>query len=190
MPETHDQEARTELAKYFSLIGSSQPPGDLPMPAGLIDETWHNLMKQEAEYDRFCMDQVGFVVGHESGGGRKEIPWVKSYEERFGRLSKLWFTSKDGVFDSKSYGDYLSTGTYIASWDCGPVVPEMVKRINNDIERLKKVREINDKIDDLGGIIPDLDSINVVDEDDLIESIKKKIDKFNIDRIKERHSIN
>ena len=183
------KEAQQELAKFFQL--TAENPDEMLMPRCLVDHAWHELMEDADRYETFCMESVGMrEIGHNPGGGYAKIRWVERYEEKHGKLNKVWFTSEDGSFNQSAYEEYLNSGELIASWDCGPVIPEIVNRINKDIDNLGKIKEINKKIDDLVGIIPDLDKIERIDEDAIVDSIKEKVDKFKIDKIKERHNIN
>lgn len=181
---------QNELGKFLSLVSDVDKIEDLMMPACIVDGEWHDIRESAVEYAVFCNEVAGTYIEHQPGGGMSEMKWVPKYEEKYGKLPKSWFTSIDGVFNEQSYEEYLKTGKMICSWDCGPVLPEMINKINKDIENLKKIREINKKIDDLGGLgIPDLGDLQNVDEDELVESIKEKVDKFKIDKIKEKHNI-
>ncbi|MCP3930945.1 MAG: hypothetical protein GY705_17810 [Bacteroidetes bacterium] len=183
--------SQNELGKFLSLVSDVERIEDLMMPSCIVDGEWHDIREKPVDYAIFCNKVTGTYVEHQPGGGVSEMKWVPKYEERYGKLPKAWFTSTDGTFDELGYEEYLKTGKMICSWDCGPIVPEMVNKINKDIEKLKKIREINKKIDDLGGLgIADLGDLQNVDEDELVESIKEKVDRFKIDKIKEKHNIN
>lgn len=145
-------------------------------------------MDDDNKYIRFCAEAAGVYVEHAPGQGTSEIKWVQRYENTYGRLPQVWFTRDDGTFDSEGYDKYLKTGVMIASWDCGPVLPDKGKSIQSEIDKLKTIIDINKKIEDLNQVnLPELEQIKKIDEAAVINSIKEQIDKFNIEKIKQKY---
>lgn len=176
-----------ELGRFFQ-VAKKLNYEKCYMPSGIIDEYWHELLKTPSDYINFSVTNTGEYVEHLKGGGLDELEWVKIYEEMFGQLNKVWFMNSTGKVDNILYSTYLNTNKVYASWDCGPIVPDMGKKINEDLEYLRKIKELNDlfdKINEKG----EGEKIPKIDEDTFIENIKKKIDKFNIDEIKKRNNI-
>ncbi|MEF8727522.1 MAG: hypothetical protein V5B34_04845 [Accumulibacter sp.] len=180
--------AKQELHKFFSLIPDVTDLGSMKMPSCVVDDEWHELMRNEQDYILFCSESAGSYIGHAPGNGQSEIEWVGAYEKRYGKLPHIWFTQKNGFFDENGYQKYQDTGVMIASWDCGPVMPDKGKAIQSDIDNLKKIVEINKKISQLNEIpIPELEKMEKIDESTILNSIKEKIDRFNIEKIKEKY---
>ncbi|MER6089261.1 hypothetical protein [Streptomyces bluensis] len=113
---------RVELARFFKVssrrfeIGHATPE----MFSTAIDAEWHRLMKTP-EYAEFCTEHAGRAIGHRPVKGAGEISWISTYEEMFGPLPALWFTSKHGRVDEEALARYQETGVVVAEWDCSPV---------------------------------------------------------------------
>jgi len=178
--------ARNELAKFFIIASESDNSSKIHMPSCIVDSYWHNLLTKKNQYKDFCNKYVGSDVGHISGKGYEEIVWVKKYEKRYGKLPSIWFLQPDGIFNQEGYENYQKNDVMIASWDCTPVIMDKIKEINKDIENLKKVREINEIVEKINNI-PTIDDLDRIDEDDIVKTIKEKVDKFKINQIKKKH---
>ncbi|RKL64946.1 hypothetical protein CR203_23345 [Salipaludibacillus neizhouensis] len=113
-----EKSAKDEINKFFTLSIENVP--NLSMMSEFIDSVWHDMLKDESEYKEYCESNFGKVIGHTTTQGEGEISWIKDYEAKYGLLSPLWFTNKNGFFDQKAYQSYLDTGIVKASWDCTP----------------------------------------------------------------------
>lgn len=99
------------------------------MPFCMVDDVWHNLLKDKERYTHLTLSLVGSKIKHLSQKGEGEIEWVSEYEKMFGKLSEIWFTSSNGKLDSLSYQRYLQTGKMYAAWNCNPAYkPPVIKK--------------------------------------------------------------
>jgi len=183
-----NQSAHEELSRFFAIAADAENISMMKMPRCAVDALWHVYMTNPTQYIRFSAQHAGVYFEHMPGNGHEEMQWVPEYERRYGRLSRIWFTDASGAVDEAACSDYVSRGKMIASWDCGPIVPEVSRKIQIEIESLKKVIEINRKIDILKDIpLPGTEQIEKIDDTTLIDSIKDKIDRFNIEEIKKKY---
>ncbi|MGE1164476.1 hypothetical protein ACQJ0Y_14505 [Peribacillus simplex] len=111
--------AERELGRFFSLAGMGV--NNLVMPAGVIDEVWHNKLKNQEEYTEFCNETAGGHITHAPMKGEGEIKWVPEYEKQFGKLDPAWFTKETGEVDKPKYEAYLRDGKVSMEWDCVPI---------------------------------------------------------------------
>jgi len=188
MNATSNQVARDELSRFFAIATDAEDISAMKMPRGAVDALWHSYMANPSEYIRFTAQHAGVYFEHMAGSGHEEMTWVPEYERRYGRLPKIWFTDDSSVVDEEAYSGYVSQGKLIASWDCGPLVTEVARKIQLEIGNLKKVLDINRKIDILKDIpLPGVEQLEKIDDATFIDSIKEKIDRFNIDEITKKH---
>lgn len=189
MNEQHERVgAQRELQKFFALTAKAIDTDEMKMPRGIVDSAWHSLQLDSSEYIRFCAESAGTYVEHVQGSGCTEMLWVTRYEAEYGPLDELWFTDENGELNKAAYDEYVRSGKMIASWDCGPVLPDKGRSIQDEIDNLRKVIDINKKVTDLNDInIPGVDKIQKIDDAAIIDSIKEKIDRFNIEKIREKY---
>jgi len=188
MNPTPNQAAHDELSRFFAIAADAEDITTMKMPRGAVDALWHSYLAYPSEYIRFTAQHAGVYFEHMAGNGHEEMTWVSEYERRYGKLPKVWFTDDAGVFDEQAYADYMSKGKLIASWDCGPIVPERGRKIQGEIENLKKIIEINRKIDILKDIpLPGIEQMEKINDTIVIDSIKEQIDRFNIEEIKKKY---
>jgi len=176
-----------ELQK-FMIVAKELNFKNCQMPKCIVDDYWHNLIKEPNKYLLFTATSTGLYVEHKESNGFGEISWVKKYEELFGKLDKVWFTSSTGKFDEVSFKSYYENGKMIASWDCTPAIGGVIKKINDDLENLKKIEEVNEIIRKINEN-PENENVDEINTQIIIDSIKNKIDRFNIDEIKKRNNI-
>lgn len=119
-PALKNAVALRELGRFFTLSVELNKP--LTMFSEYIDDAWHALMNDDAQYRKFCLDAVGQYIGHKPGGSDlpESHPWVRDYEARFGRLDESWFADSNGSLNAPAFNRYLETGEVQAAWDCGP----------------------------------------------------------------------
>ncbi|MCM3324764.1 hypothetical protein [Cytobacillus kochii] len=110
--------AENELGRFFSLFGDGVE--NLVMPKSIVDEVWHEKLKRE-DYEEFCMRNANQLVGHAPINGKGEIGWFTKYENKFGKLDKVWFTDKKGTLDAESYRKYIESKNPSMEWDCVPI---------------------------------------------------------------------
>lgn len=110
--------AERELGRFFTLFGDGVK--NLVMPKSIVDEVWHEKLKKD-DYNEFCMKNAKQYVVHAPNKGNGEIKWFTKYEEKYGKLDKVWFTNKNGILDKKSYQIYLENGKPSMEWDCKPI---------------------------------------------------------------------
>jgi hypothetical protein len=115
-------DAEIELGKFFNLAGEGI--SNLLMPQGIIDEVWHEKLKDNEKYLEFCFDHANAQIDHVETNGTGELEWVENYEKKFGKLNQAWFVDKNGVLDFDTYQEYLKNGKLIMSWDCGPILTD------------------------------------------------------------------
>ena len=120
MIKIKENEVKKELGKFFTL--TKETTEDLKMPGGIIDEYWHEMLKDTNRYSEFCEKYAGYYVIHVEAGGVDVLDWVKRYEKEYGKLNKLWFTDKNGFFKGSEYEEYEKTGIVKMSWDCKPKI--------------------------------------------------------------------
>jgi hypothetical protein len=113
---------RVELGKFFKVSVRQFEAGHAApeMFSTAIDAEWHRLL-DSPEYDGFCREHAGQRIGHSPVKGVGEISWVSAYEEMFGPLPDIWFTSVDGQVDEEALARYRESGVVVAEWDCSPV---------------------------------------------------------------------
>ncbi|MFE4372840.1 hypothetical protein ACFRMN_32300 [Streptomyces sp. NPDC056835] len=58
-------------------------------------------------------------MSHETAG-HGPIAWVTAYEESYGPLPGIWFTTTHGTVDEHVLTRYRETGAVVAEWDCAP----------------------------------------------------------------------
>lgn len=109
------EQAKHELAKVFQLAVNK---GNITMPSRFIDKVWHDMLKDNDDYEKFCMKNCGRKILHDPDQGEGEIDWIEKYSQNFGKLNHLWFYDESGVFDQDKYETYMKTGKLYASWDC------------------------------------------------------------------------
>ena len=119
------QEAKNELSKFFKL--TSKLNRRLEMFSDFLDEVWHEMLKDKASYESFCVENSGYLIEHidsiiPGASGYGEISWIKDYEALYGRLTKEWFMGSDGNFDQVLYSNYLNNGNILAAWKCNPAI--------------------------------------------------------------------
>lgn len=116
--------AKTELSRFFQVASTFQKEdrGMAYMPCCFVDEVWHELLKDDAQYSEFTKDAVGSHVDHVASKGYGAIDWLPVYEAKYGTLNPIWFSDGTGAVDLKAYNVYAETGVWKASWDCGPGV--------------------------------------------------------------------
>jgi hypothetical protein len=114
------ERAEQELGRFFTLAGLGV--SNLKMPAGAIDEVWHQKLKNHEQYSSFCNETAGSFVQHAPAKGYGELEWVSDYEQRFGKLDPAWFTNKEGKIDQPKYAAYLKDGKVSMEWDCVPIM--------------------------------------------------------------------
>lgn len=114
--------AEAELGKFLALAKSraDSGKGTSYMPGGLIDEVWHEMLKDPTRYAEFCATHCGQVMGHVPSAGFGTLEWVPDYEAQYGSLHAAWFADKSGRIDVENMTDYKRTGLYVTSWDCNP----------------------------------------------------------------------
>ncbi|MFS2039838.1 hypothetical protein [Agrobacterium tumefaciens] len=125
MTNISDQTLDEELGKFFELHCSLNR--SIEMWSGKIDKYWHEILGSSS-YEEFCIKNCGRMVEHDRSEGYGEVSWIADYEARFGTLPKVWFLASDGTFDQHVYDEYARTGRIVASWDCGPVMPDSKKK--------------------------------------------------------------
>ncbi|WP_156418537.1 hypothetical protein [Aureimonas sp. D3] len=107
--EISKEAAIKELGRYFQL----RIPG-APMFSDYIDDVWHDMMADREAYDEFARTNWGQLVEHhefeEGDAVYAEIPWVKDYEQKFGKLPAVWFARSDGSIDTELQTEYQETG--------------------------------------------------------------------------------
>ncbi|MEK4758634.1 hypothetical protein NSS69_11905 [Macrococcus sp. FSL W8-0367] len=111
--------AEVELKKFFSLLDSEQ---EYYMPRCVVDKVWHEKLKDEEEYKKFCMNYSKSYVKHEENKGKGDIPWVSKYENKFGKLAPVWFTNEEGDLLNDTYERYIKEGEIHLEWDCVPIM--------------------------------------------------------------------
>lgn len=120
------KEATQELEKFFQMAVVYQKETNKPsrMLDCVVDEAWHQILKDELGYQLFCNNAVGQIITHDTDTVRDfgVIPWVPTYEKMFGQLPKIWFKNNEGILDSDTYQSYLKTGIVEASWICNPEI--------------------------------------------------------------------
>lgn len=114
--------AEAELGKFLCVAKARQEAGKGQnyMPGGLIDEVWHEMLKDKARYAEFSKLHAGEQLDHNPNAGFGTLEWVPDYEARFGPLHEAWFADKSGQVDQENLADYRRTGAYVTSWDCTP----------------------------------------------------------------------
>ncbi|MEZ4888025.1 MAG: hypothetical protein R3E32_25080 [Chitinophagales bacterium] len=123
------KEATQELEKFFQVAVVYQKKTNKParMMSCIVDEAWHQILKDELGYQNFCNNVVGQVLPHNQVKGFGVIGWTSIYEDMFGQLPEIWFRNSDGDLDSNTYQKYLKTGIIEAAWDCTPYNPDFPK---------------------------------------------------------------
>ncbi|MER7705429.1 hypothetical protein ABTX81_21370 [Kitasatospora sp. NPDC097605] len=111
-----------ELGKFFSITARRIDAGDTApqMFSGAIDAAWHTLVADPAAHDAFALQHAGRKLAHVENTGNGYISWVAAYEEAYGPLPEVWFTSADGTLDTAALARYRDTGEVWAEWDCSP----------------------------------------------------------------------
>jgi hypothetical protein len=134
------EQGRLELTRFFRVAQSySKKTNELVlMPSCIVDSVWHDLLEKPKEYKEFTHNAIGCDVGHEKNNGKGIIQWTGHYEEKYGKLSEIWFTSPCGKLDNEAYNDYISTGKMLMAWDCNPAIethnPDKEEDINKTID--------------------------------------------------------
>lgn len=127
-----DAVAREELKKFFQVAVTRQEDGKKTgMPTCYVDAFWHRLLKEPAQYGRFCTEAVGAYADHLPYNGEGVLEWVPDYEALFGKLPPIWFTDLDGILDEAMYAEYMETGSMRASWNCIPLSPLKEKELES-----------------------------------------------------------
>lgn len=111
------QEAKVELGKMFRLAAEGV---HIEMFSTGIDAVWHELSRDSVRYEDFCLASCGAVIGHGESSGQGHITFIKAYEEKYGKLPKIWFLQRSGKYDEERYKTYLDTGEVTSGWDCTP----------------------------------------------------------------------
>ncbi|MFI9331152.1 hypothetical protein ACIGZJ_26890 [Kitasatospora sp. NPDC052868] len=111
-----------ELGRFFTIAGRRLAAGDTfpEMFSGAVDAVWHTLADDHAAHATFTTAHAGQPLTHVKGVGSGCIGWIASYEEAYGPLPKIWFTSADGSVDTEALARYRETGTVVAEWNCSP----------------------------------------------------------------------
>ena len=113
--------AETELSKFFTLLKENNYEL-MKMPRCIVDNYWHMLLKNPDEYNEFCVRYAGSHIDHVKNSGFGKIDWFNDYEDKYGRLTKEWFTNEEGVVDVEKYAEYLNSGEVKMQWDCIPII--------------------------------------------------------------------
>lgn len=132
--------AENELLKFLSIGKAYHLTKQRPvfMPVCVVDQAWHALLLDTKRYHTLTTRTIGSKVLHLEQSGEGYLEWVSEYEKRFGKLSKLWFTSSDGQFDPVAYDRYSKTGKIYTSWDCTPAyLPNEIKEDTEESARDK-----------------------------------------------------
>lgn len=114
----------------FLLLATDNPDVPMRMPACPVDTYWHAV---EGTPDYLTVARqltAGGTIDHVPAGGHDAIEWVARYEEAYGPLPEVWFTSAtDGSLDEDEWERYQRTGCIPRlSWDCGPQVEQGTKK--------------------------------------------------------------
>ena len=122
MKNNVSNDTEQELIRFFIAGKAYKEKNNMPvfMPACIVDEIWHELLNEEERYNALTFSCVGVNIEHHPNKGSGEIGWVEIYDQMFGKLSKQWFTTTDGKFNSLAYEEYLEKGKFYAAWDCTP----------------------------------------------------------------------
>lgn len=111
-----------ELERFLIVAEAHQGETGQPafMPACPIDGEWHRLLEDPDAYRGFCHSTVGHDVPHRSIKGEGVLVWSAVYEKLYGKLPEIWFCDAEGNLNQTTRQQYLDTGVFRASWDCGP----------------------------------------------------------------------
>ncbi|MFD5917020.1 hypothetical protein ACFVYP_04495 [Kitasatospora sp. NPDC058201] len=111
-----------ELGRFFTIAARRIDAGETApeMFSAAIDSAWHTLVADPAAHDAFVLQHAGRRLEHVETKGFGPITWVAAYEEAYGPLPEIWFTSADGTVNTAALTQYRETGTVVAEWDCGP----------------------------------------------------------------------
>ena len=117
LDDAQKKAARTELAKIFKLAAQGHP---VEMFSTAIDDVWHDMLMDRQAYEAFSLQESGAIIGHATTSGEGLISFIKAYEAAYGKLPEIWFTQRNGTYDSARYKQYLNSGVVRAQWDCTP----------------------------------------------------------------------
>lgn len=112
----------TELGKFFTLAARRFDAGQAApeMFSTAIDAVWHRLTQTPRAYDAFTAEHAGRRLAHIETAGHGSIDWVAAYQESYGPLPEIWFTTEHGTVNEQTLTRYRETGTVVAEWDCAP----------------------------------------------------------------------
>jgi hypothetical protein len=119
----HTQQAQAfeELVKFMAIAADND--GKSEMWSEYIDEVWHREIRKDN--GKYLETRAGIgKIQHVEDSGEGQVSWIDKYHERFGALDKTWFLDKSGNVRSDLFEHYKRTNTIIASWGCGPVLPD------------------------------------------------------------------
>ncbi|MCG7524493.1 hypothetical protein MHW47_08600 [Streptomyces sp. OfavH-34-F] len=111
-----------ELGRFFAITarrfdaGQSAPE----MFSTAIDAAWHRLAQDPQAHRAFTTEHAGRELIHAETSGHGPIAWVGAYEESYGPLPEVWFTTADGSLDIGALSAYRETGRVVAEWNCSP----------------------------------------------------------------------
>jgi hypothetical protein len=125
-----------ELGKFFTISARRFDTGQTApeMFSAAIDAAWHRLAKDPRAHHAFANEHAGRKLDHIETAGHGFIAWVPAYEEAYGPLPEIWFTTRNGTVNEQSLSRYTETGTVVAEWNCSPapgdgdVLPEAPTR--------------------------------------------------------------
>lgn len=92
------------------------------MPKCIVDDVWHEKLKNQEAYKEFCLKYNSNLVDHVENKGFGNLPWLQKYEKLYGKLSLAWFTSHDGKVTTHLYEKYIKEGDIKLEWDCVPII--------------------------------------------------------------------
>jgi hypothetical protein len=89
----------SEFKKFILLAGQKIYP--IAMISPLVDEVWHQFILFTKHYKQFCLETVGFFVGHMPDTPKTPIPeesgenFRQAYRQHFGAIPAIWYKGMD-----------------------------------------------------------------------------------------------
>ncbi|MDB5004396.1 MAG: hypothetical protein JWQ34_2621 [Mucilaginibacter sp.] len=92
-------ELETEFKKFIILVALNIQP--IAMISPQVDEVWHQFILFTAQYRKFCLETVGFFIGHTPDTPKTPIPveagenFREAYKANFGDIPQIWYKGMD-----------------------------------------------------------------------------------------------
>lgn len=80
------------------------------MPKCIVDDVWHEKLKNQEAYKEFCLKYNSNLVDHVENKGFGNLPWLQKYEKLYGKVT------------THLYEKYIKEGDIKLEWDCVPII--------------------------------------------------------------------